>query len=715
MKKGSTNNFSFNQSNNYFQDNDFDLNQMDLQNSLDSCALINKYIDLNNQALSLLEDNRFSEALNYFESASSTAEDLRDYFKKYESECNKGITYFHLNNINTAVSLFQPSFNYFSKICNEGSPNNDIKNLTLFCKSGGNLCMCKILFFNDNDDCTNLIKDIINIISQEEDLNTQQFCIKYLNNILFNESTLLSINNNSLSNYLKYSIRDVNQLNSSEERQEEIDKINKVFKESFYNFIATQEVDPWINTLNIIYEKANELNYSSGKLNILFNQQLAICLKYMENKEENNPNSKKAKLKLLALIQSKTQNNYNNEFKEINNNDIEIGSEGNEEDINNIINDYKNKLINIRKIYEILYSFENQINQNFSMKQKKGQSSNIINMDYYNKNIMNNNYNDKYEEDLNFNLDSEYYLQLLLRYTKSYFEKNIEDQNLKDQLINKIEISLNAINNPQNSGLDFSSINLSCLDPEISNHLCNIFRRLFYIYRRSILKKYFDKFKNLTKKDSIKKLKSSKKKKPIQKMDNLEHFFERRYRYIYDGEKLDKINFRNNRTKMHYFQVEYKTDKFQYYEGNITNKPKKGFDFDDILKIKVGIETQNVITKLNKIKICSANKNMPYLFMSFILSNDEQEKSLDLIFNNEESAKNWFYGLYYYLQISKRPYKICSCTNYILFRIKNKILNELNIEIDKKKKRPLARYIIKYFKKFRDNQNSDDLTDNNIF
>ena len=684
-----------------FQNEDSDIysidsqtSTIDLQNSLNHCELIDKYIYLNNQALDLQAKGQHLKALSIIEKASLISQELKDDFKRNESDCNKGIIYFHLNNIKNAINLLQHSFDYFYKLCNEGNSNNDIKNLTLLCKSGANLCLCKMLLFDDKEKCTEIINDIINIISQEEDLNNQIFCIKYLNNILFNVNSLLFIDNISLSNYLNdININQSN--NSSEEINEEMNKINQLYIESFYNFVATQEIDPWINALNIIYQKTNEFGQNSAVINILFNQQIAIILKYMENNEEiNNQELNEAKLKLSSLMKSLSQINYNNEIKNDYINDIGNETALDEEEINNIIGDYKYKLSIIREIYEILKDFENQVENKLTKQPGKNQDYNIINIDYFNKNIKNQYYND-YEENFHMNINSEFFLILLLRYTKTYFENNIDDPNLKNNLINDIERALDAVNNSPNSGLDFSNINFFSLEPELSNHLINIFRRLFHIYRRSILRQVFDVFKSL-KSDSIKPLKSSNKVKN-KRGNTLEDFFEYAYQHIYDGEKITKINFRNNGIKEHYFQVENKIDHLQYYIGKNLDKLKKEFDFKDILKIKIGFETKNVKAKLNNIKINKEIKTKPYMFLSFILENDYSGKTLDLVFNNERSARKWFYGLHFYFQISNRPYKICSCSNYLLFRVKSKMINKLKSDINKIKTKSFAYYIKKYF------------------
>ena len=119
-------------------------------------------------------------------------------------------------------------------------------------------------------------------------------------------------------------------------------------------------------------------------------------------------------------------------------------------------------------------------------------------------------------------------------------------------------------------------------------------------------------------------------------------------------------------------------------------------------ELKSIIYTLNVKKKLNILEITSKNKNYPYRFLSFIFDSNKNGLTLDLVFKRSENAKMWFYGLYRYFEISQRPYKICSCTNYILFKIKCKALKKLNFDLNeiKKKKFSFAKCIRKYCNTF---------------
>ena len=58
-----------------------------------------------------------------------------------------------------------------------------------------------------------------------------------------------------------------------------------------------------------------------------------------------------------------------------------------------------------------------------------------------------------------------------------------------------------------------------------------------------------------------------------------------------------------------------------------------------------------MLNKIDSLKITKEKK--PFLILSLILRN----RTIDLYFKDEKSAKRWFYGLYYYFILSKRKYR----------------------------------------------------------
>ena len=213
-----------------------------------------------------------------------------------------------------------------------------------------------------------------------------------------------------------------------------------------------------------------------------------------------------------------------------------------------------------------------------------------------------------------------------------------------------------------------------------------MFGDLLTIYRRNKLRNFFSNYKIKTRKqinnypDADKKIKK---------------FFEKRYSFIYKGEIIKKINYGSWGINEHFYKIDYENDLFLSFskEPNAI-KPEKTYNFDKILKIVVGFKTKNINSKLNNFNILK--KEEPYLFMSILL----KSRSIDLYFDRLESAKKWFYGLYYYLKISERKYKISSCTSYILFRIKCKMINQLDDDISGVNNMTISHCFKKYFKRF---------------
>ena len=617
-------------------------------NAINKFELINKYINLNKEGTLFFHENNYSKSLSCFNEALTIAEELNDDFKINESRCNLGIIYFELNNFKKASELLSPCYNSINILITLGKGNNSLQNLILLCKSGCNLCMCKCIEDYEKNESISIINNIIFIISKENDINTQIYCTKYIIRSLFKVDSLLSQNNNDSLSYSDY-----------DEDQEETNKLIKLLMESFVEFVSTQKFETWIFSLNNIYQKMERINYNHGLINILFHLNIAKCLN-QENKKSifniNNSDEKEAKINLINLLQKDNMVKINEEY------------------INNIIFEYKLILLNIIEIYKMIYSFENKISKNM-IKRKTN---------YYKNNSEENEYIE--EEDIYLNIKSKYFLTLLLKLSKNFFENNITNKNLKKNLIDKIDTALEAINNNQTSGLDFSQINLFSLDEELTNYLSNILFNFIKIIQLNILRIYFYKIKSYKKFNKL----------LIKKGIN----FEDNYFHIYNGELIEKINFRSTKYKTYYYRINNEDDEIKAFINEKQMILKRNIKFYDILKILIGIKTKNLENKLSIMKYFAKKQKKPYLFMSLILS----EKTVDLVFKDGDSAKKWFYGLYYYLsnKISKRPFKICSCTNFIFFKMKCKIMKKLKVSFKKNNQRSFVYYFLKYEEKYDD-------------
>ena len=632
---------------------------------------INNYIVLTNKGKAFASKNNYPEALNSYQEALELAKEINDEYKINETNCNIAIIQFYLEELENALKLMESCFNYIYSICSNEVGNNNIENLYLLCRAGANYCMFKLSIKMDS---MNLFKNIIDIINKEKDLSKQKLCSKYLNNALFKVNSLLKN---------KDKILFINQ--EEEEEEEEDDKYKKLLIKAFNNFISTQEYESWINSLTEISQEMEELNINDGLIYILFNQQIGICLKNNNNLKKNNENKevKGAKMKLKSFLQAIIQQKSVSEKSKDDDDDyhditkLQINQKINDEYINDIINEYNLKISTIRKIYQLLYTLEEKITIN--IQEQINQSNNNSKID---------------NQNMKFDIKAEYSIILLLKYTKNYLNKNIEDIQLKNSLIKNIDNNLDLINSKK---IDLSGINMSSLDPDISQAFLSLLNELlnniFRIYKKNKFKKFFE----ILRKKPLKEISDEEgkeeegkeeegkeeeegKKEEINKI--IKNFFESQYWNIYKGSNILKINYNSSGTKEYFYKVNNKKDILECFKVNDSTKkkPYKVFNFNKIIKVVVGKKTNNAIKKIKNLKIKEKSKS--FLFLSLIL----KKKTLDLHFTEEEIAKNWFYGLFYYFKISNRNYKIFSCTKYILFKIKSKMINQLKDDKIKLKK-----------------------------
>jgi surface protein len=323
--------------------------------------------------------------------------------------------------------------------------------------------------------------------------------------------------------------------------------------------------------------------------------------------------------------------------------------------------------------------------------------------------------------------------KVLFHLNKAKCLKNIKNKNDKDKKINiSVNLDINNENCSLNSSLNKSFFKSQIIKTELGNksnllnngahiedsykeeesneikdnnddlninNISNKNKDGNYEYKLAIIKEIYKIINNY---DNI--LKKGKEDIKLYEEKNnaeiLKKFFKKAFTHIYIGELITKINMKSKGSKDHIFRLENATGHLLYLDGSIANKPKKDFDLSKIIKIKVGIETQNAIQKLNIVNLGIKNKNKPYKFISFILSANKKKemKSLDLVFDNTNSARKWFYGLYYFFQREKMPYKICSCTKYVLKKIKSKMMNKKKIDMSQINEITFAKCLIDYFK-----------------
>lgn len=657
---------------------------------------LNDYKELTNQGSFFLLNNRFNEAMDTYEKAFQLSEQLKDEYKKNESKCNIGIVKFHLGKLFDAINLIQPIYDYINKICKEESENNTIQNLCLLCKAGVNLCLCLLTRNSENNNPISIIENIINVLSNEEDLYQQLYCSHYLNYSFFKVNSLSNNPNGFWMDMKNYDNKNDSQINDD----------NKFLIESFNIFVATQKFEPWLNSLNILLDKMRKLNDNQGIIYELFNQQIAICLKndinfnnnVNYNNFSNNEEVNQAKLKLTALFMTLTQINNNDMNININDNLDNIINDNNfnnqendiitEEYVNDIIEDYKSKFLAIRKIYQILNSFEELIDGKIQ-DQEYYPNNNISSskISYKKKSKYDNFNNYDNNNDYKFNFNTEYFFKLLLINNIFYYRNNIQDNKLRKDLINETKNTIDLI---ESKKINLGKIKLSSIDPDISDYLTSLFKSIFKTYYKNKKRNYFRRYKK-----NIRKMLNNPDYSKIKNNYNMKikNFFEKRYSHIYKGENIRKINYNSIQIKEHFYQIDCGNDLFQVFSLNQSiQKAKHNYYFDEVIKIVVGFKTKNVLNKIDSLKITKEKK--PFLILSLVFRN----RTIDLYFKDEKSAKYWFYGLYYYFKISKRKYKICSCTNYLLFRIKSKMMKKFNKNIKTMDDYTFSSCLIKYIK-----------------
>ena len=80
----------------------------------------------------------------------------------------------------------------------------------------------------------------------------------------------------------------------------------------------------------------------------------------------------------------------------------------------------RKKLSIITEIFQIINSFENQIENKLTSQQFKNQDDDIINNDYFNQNIQDK-YENDYEENFKMNINSEFFFDFIIKIYKDIF------------------------------------------------------------------------------------------------------------------------------------------------------------------------------------------------------------------------------------------------------------------------------------------------------
>ena len=624
-------------------------------------VLESDYVQKNISAFRYIRNRDYTRASEAYKECLILSNKLGNSFKIKDSLCNYGVSLYYCGNFEEAVNNLENAFNKLTnKDINYIHNKTDFLSIQLITKIITNLIVLYLCLNNFNNAMI-MIEHLTNILKNFDFIpNLQLNLIKNINYIFFRIESLV---------YLDECLGGL-------PRDAHHQVIIRIMK-GFHSYLKSNNIEIWTNCLNSEIDNLKNLKDYNGIILALMNIQTGNYIKGKESMNINLVSSSKNKFwEILRAINNNLNNNIND-----NNNEF------NEEDIDKALLLIKEKMSIAVKIYNLLYDKEmnilnNNDNSNLNFNNNFRLNKTHTNNNYYPLNNNNNSYspsNSSYSSKYyhnntdrtmnnnnlmkisnpnnnnNNNLDTIFFTKLLLKYALKYIKKNINNPSLEKQLCSHIEFTLKFLDNDE---LDISYLKLSDLSPEIAKSLELLFMNLLKIYERKVLSKYFTRYRKV-----INKITRREKNIALNKM------LERNFMSLKTGEVLMKINYNSKDTKMHHYLLDAKNNCISVFNKSGGSEPESEIYFKNIIKILYGIKTSNLIKKIKNLP----NSDQPYLYMSFLLRN----RTVDLSFS-DKNVKKWFYGLYYYLINTNRSYKINSCTNFILNRIKMKINYFLN-------------------------------------
>ena len=622
-----------------------------------------KYSSLLNDCNKLIINHDYSNLLKQYQIILNIAKELNDKYKINEILINIAINEFYLGKNKDSLNLLEEIYNEFINDLNNNE-NNDLINLYLFCKLSSNLSLI-YLSVNDSDKSFEIIQNLINIINNQKNQKIQLYCLRFIIFILFRKKTLndddFNNNNNEDNNN---NIKSNNNLTNS--------TIN--LYNNFLYYLKTGNVQLLLDTFIDYQDLLVSYKDYSGILFAIFNQNIEnYILNKLTKTKKNNLKLNDTKVKFSALITRINLNKY------LNLNEGNMSKNNNISDNNKIIDNindlFNQKMIKAFDIYNLLYKEENRILTNLEENNENDEDENIEN-----ENIINT--SKKNEAQKIFYKNKKFYIKFLFNAAINYVKNTLEDDDNKNKILFQLQTTLNYI---ISNKIDLNLLNLNIFSKEFKKYLNFIINNILNIYKKFLLTKVLNAFKKKVTK--ITKLSSK------SKYYKINDFYQDAFITIYNGSIITKINFNSKGTKEHFYQIDEKNDVLEIFNktGKEGEPPNKVIEFDQIKKIKYGIDSENLKTKYKSL----SNKNK-WLYLSFIL----KDSSIDWCFKSEDILKKWFYGLQCYLRDNtQRKYKIISTTKFILKRVQLKIISEIGDNSEKKNK-SFIKVLKKYNKNF---------------
>jgi len=634
------------------------INQKEKKNKI---LLEIKYSSILNDCNQLIINHDYTNLLKQYQIVLNIAKELNDKFKINEILINIAINEFYLGKNKDSLNLLEEIYNEFINDLNINE-NNDLINLYLFCKLSSNLSLV-YLSVNDSDKSFEIIQNLLNIINNQKNQKIQLYCIRFIIFILFRKKTLNDEDFNNIN---------INEDNNNKNNNNLTNSTLNLFNNFLY-YLKTGNAQLLLDTFIDYQDLLASFQDYSGILFAIFNQYIEnYILNKLTKTKKNNLKLNDTKVKFSALITRINLNKY------LNLNESNMPKNNNISDNNKIIDNindlFNQKMIKAFDIYNLLYKEENRILTNL---EENNQDSIIENNE--DENIINT--NKKNVTQIIFDKNKKFYIKFLFNAAINYIENTLEEDDNKSKILFQLQTTLNYI---ISNKIDLNLINLNIFSQEFKKYLNFIINNILKIYKKYLLTKFLNAFKNKVTK--ISKFSSK------NKYYKINDFYQDAFITIYNGSVITKINFHSKGTKEHFYQIDEKNDVLEIFNktGKEGEPPNKVVEFDQIKKIKYGIDSENLKTKYKSL----SNKNK-WLYLSFIL----KDSSIDWCFKNEDILKKWFYGLQCYLRDNtQKKYKIISTTNFLLKRIKLKMLSEIGDNSEKKNKN-----FIKIFKKYSKN------------
>ena len=567
-------------------------------------SILINYLIESRKGFDFIISKDFQKAFECYSICHNLSSKLKNKKLIIDSYINLSNCYYYLGDFNSALKNMIISKKFFDDL-------NMKKKLFFLVKIYSNLFIINLSCCKFNE-CENVIKEFININKKIKDNNEKILIYNKIIYNLFKVDSLIEFNNN-INN------------NNNNDNLIIFDIIN-----GYNNFINNNNNYEYLIELFSNIEK----KYKNNKNN--FDYYFALFYKnvliYINNIENDNNDENKKIINNIENIKKNffVNNNNNNKIKE--------------KKIDEIINEFKNKIECSIKIFNLLLKYEQEINKNLNKKQ-----SNSI------------------------------YIKLLINYSINFIKNNNNFNNNnnkkeRNSLLNELEIINKKIKNFQ---IDIENIDIkNNFSIEIINSLKKLFENVIFILQKNLLSKTFQKIKNKHL-NIVKKSKTNEIFHNNNKKNNIENLFKEATKNIQKIIELKKINFGNKSLKTHYYNINFETKNFQIRKNKNDNKIIE-HKLKKIIKILNGIYSENLKKKLlndnqsdeNVKKILKKHSQI----LSFIINN----RSIDLYFNKEDDIKNWFYGLYYYYYNNNMSFKILSCTNFVLRRLKFKIIKKID-------------------------------------